>query len=158
MWHVRRPILKRRFPVHVTWRMTDAVWSLRSERSFTRLRTAFFASAQKFGYRIVHYAVLGNHVHLLVEAADERALSQGMRSLGIRIALTLNRMMNRRGRVLSDRYHARILKTPTEVKHCLAYLRDNAFKHYKRAQDGPDPFASSSPFMSPHTFLLKRLE
>jgi putative transposase len=156
VWHVTRPVLKARFPVHVTWKMTDAVWSLRSRRSFGRLRVAFYSSARKFGYRIVHYAVMGNHVHLLVEAADERALSTGMRSLGIRIALTLNRMMGRKGRVLADRYHGRILKTPTEVTRCLTYLRTNAAKHYGTA--GADAFASAEPFMRPRTWLLRQIE
>jgi hypothetical protein len=64
--------------------------------------------------------------------------------------------MERQGRVLSDRYHARILKTPTEVRHCVRYLQTNAQKHYK--QPGQDPFTSYVPFMRPHTWFLKRLE
>jgi len=155
--HVRRPRLAARFPVHVTWKMTDRVWNLRSGRAFGRLRRAFYGSAYKIGYRLVHYTVMGNHVHLLVEATDEKQLTSGMRSLGIRIALSLNRMMGRRrGRVLSDRYHARILETPREVDWCVAYLRSNAAKHYRVAL--PDPFASYRAFMPPRTWLLRRLE
>jgi putative transposase len=155
--HLRRPRLAARCPVHVTWRMSEGVWNLRSRRSFTRLTTAFYASAVRFGYRIVQYAVMGNHVHLIVEARDEGALAIGMQSLGIRIAQSLNRMMERNGRVLSDRYHARILKTPTEARHCLHYLQTNAQKHYQ-LPPGPDPFTSHTPFMRPRTWFLKRLE
>jgi putative transposase len=154
--HLRRPRLAARFPVHVTWRMSHGVWNLRSRRSFTRLRRAFYTSAVRFGYRIVHYAVMGNHMHLIVEARDEGALAIGMQSLGIRIAQSLNRLMERKGRVLSDRYHARILKTPTEVRTCVHYLQTNAQKHYK--VPGPDPFTSYRPFMRPQTWLLRRLE
>src|SRR5262245_22954017 len=154
--HLRRPKLAARFPVHVTWRMSEDVWSLRSRRSFTRLTCAFYMSAVRFGYRIVHYAVMGNHVHLIVEAHDEGVLAIGMQSLGIRIAQSLNRMMKRKGRVLSDRYHARILKTPTEVHTCVHYLQTNAHKHYQ--VPGPDPFTSYTPFMRPQTRFLKRLE
>src|SRR5262249_16648250 len=145
--HLRRPKLVARFPVHVTWRMSEDVWSLRSRRSFTRLTRAFYTSAVRFGYRIVHYAVMGNHLHLIVEARDGRALAIGLQSLGIRIAQSLNRMMKRQGRVLSDRYHSRILKTPTETRHCVHYLQTNAQKHYQ--QRGPDPFTSYEPFMRP---------
>jgi REP element-mobilizing transposase RayT len=155
--HLRRPKLAARFPVHVTWRTAEGVWSLRSHRSFTRLTRAFYTSAIRFGYRIVHYAVMGNHVHLIVEARDEGLLAIGMQSLGIRIAQSLNRMMQRKGRVLADRYHARILKTPTEVRHCVGYLQTNAQKHYQ-LPPGPDPFASDEPFMRPQTWFLKRLE
>src|SRR5262245_17456998 len=154
--HLRRAKLATRFPVHVTWRMSADVWNLRSRRSFRRLTSAFYVSAVRFGYRIVHYAVMGNHVHLIVEARDEGALAIGMQSLGIRIAQSLNRMMKRKGRVLSDRYHARILKTPTETRHCVHYLRTNALKHY--GVRCPDPFTSYEPFMRPQTWFLRRLE
>src|SRR6185437_2464125 len=69
--HLRRPILKARFPVHVTWRMRKGVWNLRSRRCFTVLARAFCAGANRFGLRLVHYSVQGNHLHLLVEARDE---------------------------------------------------------------------------------------
>jgi REP element-mobilizing transposase RayT len=155
--HLRRPVLKARFPVHVTLRVAEGVCSLRSGGMPGRLTRAFYESAHKFGYRVVHYAILGNHVHLLVEAGDERVLARGMQSLGIRVAQGANRLMGRaRGRVLADRYHARILMTPTEVRHCVCYLQTNAQKHYGRP--GPDPFTSYRPFMAPRTWLARQQE
>ena len=109
-------MLKRRFPVHVTWRMMDGVWNLRTRRCFGALSRAFWGGANRFGFRLVHYSVQGNHVHLLVEAEDEKALSRGMKGLGVRVAKGLNRVMGRQGKVLDDRYHGHILRTPTEVQ------------------------------------------
>src|SRR6185312_10223813 len=80
--HRRRPVLKSRFPVHVTWRMRDEVWNLRSRRCFTALSRAFWGGSDRFGFRLVHYSVQGNHVHLLVEARDEKSLSRGMNGFG----------------------------------------------------------------------------
>src|SRR5262249_56515976 len=112
--HRRRPVLKARFPVHVTWRMREGVWNLRSRRCFSALARAFWRGADRFGFRLVHYSVQGNHLHLLVEAKDERALSRGMNGLGVRVARGLNRALGRRGKVLQERYHGHVLKTPTE--------------------------------------------
>jgi len=42
-----------------------------------------------------------------------------MRSIGARIARAVNRVFCRRGAVLADRYHARVLRTPTEVRRAL---------------------------------------
>src|SRR3954451_13123818 len=136
--HRKRPVLKKRFPVHVTWRMKDGVWNLRSRRCFTALSRAFWGGANRFGFRLVHYSVQGNHVHLLVEATNERALSKGMNGLGTRIARRLNRVMQRRGKVLDDRYHERILRTPTEVRRARNYLLQNAHKHFGHV--GPDAY------------------
>jgi len=154
--HRRRPVLKARFPVHVTWRMRDEVWNLRSRRCFTALSRAFWGGSDRFGFRLVHYSVQGNHVHLLVEARDERALSRGMNGLGVRVARGLNRVMKRRGKVLEDRYHAHILRTPTEVRRARHYLLENARHHYSRG-GGADPYASRVAVVKAETFLMRRV-
>jgi hypothetical protein len=153
--HRRRPELKARFPVMVTWRMKEGVWGLRTRRCFTALARAFWGGGNRFGFRLIHYAVQGNHMHLLVEAQDERSLSRGMCGLGVRIAKGLNRVMQRHGKVIHERYHARILKTPAEVKNAREYLLDNARKHY--GHRFADPYASSAPLVAPETFLIRRL-
>ncbi|HWE29287.1 MAG TPA: transposase, partial [Polyangia bacterium] len=139
---------------HATWRMDRAVWNLRTPRCFGALSRAMYAGALRFGFRLVHYAVMGNHVHLLVEAPDRRALARAMKGLGVRIARALNRVMQRRGRVVGDRYHARILRTPSEVRRARTYLATNARKHYGYV--GRDPFASQAPLVAPRTWLLRQ--
>jgi REP element-mobilizing transposase RayT len=154
--HVTRGVLAERFPVHVTWRMEKQVWNLRTRRCFGVMRTAMYAGALKGGFRLVHYAVMGNHVHLIVEAPNRVRLSRGMQGLGIRIARALNRVMGRSGRVVADRYHAHILRTPSEVRRARAYLLTNARHHYGLAHGDADAFASHSAIVAPRTWLLRR--
>ena len=127
--HGKRPLLKKRFPVHVTWRMREGVWQLRTQRCFKALSRAFWQGCNRFGFRLVHYSVQGNHMHLLVEANGEKSLAKGMNGLGVRVARGLNRVMGRKGHVLEERYHGHILKTPTEVKNARAYQLGNAHEH-----------------------------
>ena len=143
-----------RFPVHVTWRMRQGVWGLRKPYCFRVLARAFWGGANRFGFRLVHYSVQGNHVHLLVEARDEKSLSRGMNGLGVRVARRLNRVMGRRGKVLEERYHGHILRTPTEVRRVRAYLVGNARKHYGHVQ--ADPYTSALAVVAPETFLMRR--
>jgi len=152
--HVTREVLAERFPVHVTWRMDKQVWNLRTRRCFGVMKRAMYAGALKGGFRLVHYAVMGNHVHLMVEAPNRVRLSRGMQGLGIRIARALNRVMGRSGRVVADRYHAHILRTPSEVRRARSYLLTNARHHYGYAH--ADAFASHSAVVAPRTWLLLR--
>ncbi len=164
--HGTRPGLAARFPVHVTLRVLPRVWNLRSRRGFRVLRAALSAGGDRFGMRICEFSIQGNHMHFLAEAADARALSRGMQGLSIRIARGLNGMMRTGGKVLADRFHARILRTPTEVKRVLAYVRDNREVHRARwgetvAGSAPDPYSSASlahgvTLPASHTFLLAR--
>jgi len=68
---------------------------------------------------VLQFSVQRDHIHLLVEAPDGRALSRGLQGLAIRIAKGVNRILGRRGRVWADRFHARALRTPREVRNAL---------------------------------------
>ncbi len=127
--HEQRPALAARHPCHVTLRVAAGVPSLRSRRFVREVERSFREACERGRFRMLHYSVQTNHLHLLVEASDARALAHGMRSLGARIARAVNRVFGRRGAVLPDRYHARILRTPTEVRRALAYVLLNARRH-----------------------------
>ena len=68
-------------------------------------------------------------MHLLAEADDRTALTRGMRGLAIRVALAINKARGGKGRVLVERYHARQLRTPLEVRRALLYVLNNQRKH-----------------------------
>ena len=92
--------------------------------------------------------VPGNHLHLIVEAQDARCLARGVHSLEIRVAKGLNHLMERRGAVFADRYHAHILRTPAEVANALRYVRGNFAVHAARrgeaASSLPDEYSSAA--------------
>ncbi|MCY2962034.1 MAG: transposase, partial [Planctomycetota bacterium] len=102
------------------------------ERTLVVLRDALSAGADRFGFRLVEYSIQTNHLHLIAEAEDERSIARGMQGLLVRVAKALNRAWERRGKVLCDRYHARILRTPRDVRTALVYVLQNARKHGAR--------------------------
>jgi REP element-mobilizing transposase RayT len=94
------------------------------------LERTFSTACERAEFRLVHYSLQGNHAHLIVEASDQHALGRGMMAIGSRLALAVNRVMGRKkGRVVADRYHARPLKTPREVRNALRYVLLNARRH-----------------------------
>ena len=129
MSHLARPSHSRHHPVHVTLRAVDGLPTLRGSASFRRIRAALAAARERFGMRLAHFSVQRDHLHLVVEATDRRALSRGVQGLTIRVARAVNRRLGRSGRVFADRYHAHALKTPREVKNALGYVLCNGRKH-----------------------------
>ena len=172
--HKERAALAARYPVHVTLRLSKGLPRLRNKRAYGVLRDAFRKGSERFGFRLCHYSVMGNHMHLIVEAKDRRALSRGMQGLVIRMARGLNRLWERSGKVFADRYHDRILRTPTEVRNALNYVLNNARRHALALKWAIDLFASAPwfdgwrgrrprleipvglerPTAAPHTWLL----
>ena len=85
--------------------------------------------AQAGGFRIVEFNVLGNHLHLIVEAANKLSLSRGIQGFSVSAARRLNSALMRKGKLFAHRYHARALKTPREVRNALAYVLLNRKHH-----------------------------
>ena len=117
-------------PCHVTVRVRKDIPSLRRKSFLKELRRSFRVSCERGAFRVVHYSVQRDHVHLLVEAAGKDALGNGMRSIAPRIARAANRAFARRGKVLLGRYHVRVLRTPREVRNALAYVLLNTRRHW----------------------------
>jgi putative transposase len=144
--HLTRAAFPARFPVHVTLRVRGDVGSLRTERRFAKIKRAFRYGRDRFGARLAEFSVQSNHIHLIVEANDRRALARGIQGLAIRVAKGVNKAIGRQGKVFADRYHARILRTLAEVKNAVHYVRRNWHKH-RGASAHPwlvDPFSSMS--------------
>ena len=134
--HVRRPALSQHHPVHVTLRVVDGLPSLRAGAIFGQVRGALAGGRARFGFRLVHFSVQSNHLHLIAEARDRLALAlaRGMQGLCIRVARAANGAIGRSGRLFADRYHARALKTPRQVRFALRYVLLNAKKHARAPQ------------------------
>jgi hypothetical protein len=110
------------------------------------LRRAFVYGCKKDLFRICQFSIQSNHIHLMCEAASNNALTRGVQGWEIRIARGLNRKLGRRGRVLADRYHVRIIKTPRQCRAALCYVLQNARRHgvhLDPAFNGMDPFSSA---------------
>jgi REP element-mobilizing transposase RayT len=143
----------------------DDVTNLRGP-AFGTVLHCFRAVAGRPGFRIVHYSVQSNHLHLIVEAEDTHALSRGVQALAIRLAKNLNQALSRTGQVFSDHYFAEQMKSPAQARHTLRYVLRNIEHHRGRKLDRPDSRSSSvyfdveavpidAPVVAPQTWLLR---
>jgi putative transposase len=145
--HRARPRHYHGHPVHVTLRA--GLGSLRSQVLYPTVRIAISRATRKDPqrFRIVHYSVQSNHVHLICEAAERRALTAGVHGLEARITRYINELLSRRGSVWSDRWHGRALKSPREVRNALVYVLANFRKHASQpVPRGVDPCSSGAWF------------
>jgi len=83
-------------PVHVTWSIERGLPSLRTKEIAVAAARAFKAAQARFGMRVTHWVVEGNHIHMIVEKISAPA----MKGLGVRMAKAINRLVGRRGRVI----------------------------------------------------------
>ena len=139
MGHDRRAPHNARHPVLLTLRAASGVPSLRTIALFAAVRNAI-ARTGNAAFRVLHFSVQQDHVHAIVEADSHEARKSGVLGLVTRIALAVKRVAGVR-EVWGDRYHARALTTPREVRNAIVYVLLNFRKHL-RAPAGIDPRSS----------------
>ena len=157
--HTARPWHDANHPVHVTLRVKRGIPSLRGYKlagvigaGLRRAATSPWTRQveRRRTFRVVHFSIQPNHLHLIVEATSKQALARGLQGLASGLARRVNRKLGRKGSLFSDRYHAHALATPTEVRHAIVYVVKNYEKHPvaipdrgTEPQDGIDPLSSA---------------
>ncbi len=145
MPHDKRPAFAARIPQHITLRTVDDAPNLARDYLMKPIRKAIRES-HKGSFRIIEFNVLGNHLHLIVEAGGADALGRGMQGFEVRLVRRLNRILKRRGPLFRTRYHNRSLSSPRDVRNTLRYVLCNrkhhaAERHFDKVWI--DPFSSA---------------
>ena len=126
----------------MTIRVRPEIPSLRGEDLFPAV-TAALKAASKPGFRLTQFSVQSDHLHLLAEGTDKTTLALGLRGLVIRVARAVNRALDRDGSVWANRYHARALTTPREVRQGLVHVLMNFRERVRHQPWGLDPCSSA---------------
>ncbi len=129
--HRPRERVGRRTPAHVNFKLNARI---RNKACLKILKRAIL-NARRQGLGVVHYSLQSNHVHLIVEAGDNKTLTRGMRSMTVTFAKGL-----KRGRVQLERYHLHVLRGPQETRNAVHYVVNNHERH--AGTPGRDPFSS----------------
>ncbi len=144
--HRRRKGFARSHPLHVTTKCLSGLPSLRARRTAAELMEKIAEGSERKGFRLVHYSLQRDHIHMIVEADDRASLASGMKGLLVRLARTLNRLWDRTGAVFK-RFHDQVLASPRQVRNALRYVLLNARKHRERIPTNrPDPLSSGAAF------------
>lgn len=123
--HVPRPQWRGRRALLIVAPLSPGVPDL-AKGKFGKIIQAMFAAGYELeGFRVLAYGVERKQLRYVVEAVDAKHLSTGMKSLGSRIALTINPLRPTRGRVFASRYQMTLLE-PAAVKKAVADVAKHA--------------------------------
>jgi len=127
--HRRRAPLASRHPCHVTLKVDKDLPSLRTAELVAELERSWGEVREGGRFRLVHYSIQCDHVHMIIESGSARDLACGLKSIAARFARGVKRVFHRAGRVLADRCHVHVLRTPREVRNAIAYVLLNSRRH-----------------------------
>jgi REP element-mobilizing transposase RayT len=150
--HRRRAPLAPRHPRHVTLKVQKDVPPLRTAKLVTELERTWREACQRGRFRLVHYSIQSDHVHMIVEAGNAWDLACGLKAVAARFARAVNRVFRRAGPVLADRCHVHVLRTPREVRNAISYVLLNARRHFAKRTGRPPTITRIDPASSGRWF------
>ncbi len=106
----------------VSMRLKGNLPALRRQPANALLLLACAEGFKAGTFRVKHFVLRDDRLHLLVEADGRRAMTRGLQGLFIRMARALNKLWARHGKVFADRYEDRLLETPREERSVLRAL------------------------------------
>jgi REP element-mobilizing transposase RayT len=86
----------------------------------------FFISKDKSLYDLVAFAIMPNHVHILFK--QQGSLSKTMQILKGSSSITINRLLNRKGKFWEVNYHDRAIRDENHFFTVYNYIENNPIK------------------------------
>jgi putative transposase len=127
--HVARPIHQARHPSHISVRVGSEVGRLRRRKLWSVFRSVALRAGDGDYFRVVHLSIQSNHLHFLVEGENAAAISRGMQRFLSMAAKRINKLLGRRGKVFTHRYHRVDITSPRQMRGALAYVLNNWRRH-----------------------------
>ena len=107
-------------PIHVVQRGNDRKPCFFQERDYLAYLDALSRASERYKVIVHAYALMTNHVHILVTPLISGGISRLMQSVGARYVKHVNETMHRTGTLWEGRYRACLVETD---RHLLAACR-----------------------------------
>ena len=111
--------------LHVTQRGNNKCPTFLADSDFETFLWFLHFAMRKYRFDVHSYALMSNHVHIMVTPSSPTALARGMQSLGRRYVRYFNDRYNRTGTLWEGRYRAALITDERYWLTCLRYVEMN---------------------------------
>ena len=90
--------------------------------------TVLSSAKKKYSFKILHYSVMSNHIHLLIEPGTGTSLSKLMQWILSVFAIRFNKINGFKGHVWYDRFKSVIVRNFIQFINTFNYITNNPVK------------------------------
>ncbi len=98
---------------------------------------------QKYRVKIIDFAIMENHAHMLIFAESVEYLGHFMRTVNSQLARFINKILERDSQAIRERYKSPLITSGVYLKRVMQYIWLNRFK-VNRQRPETDPYCSAS--------------
>jgi REP element-mobilizing transposase RayT len=78
-------------------------------------------------FKLYDYSLLPNHIHLIIQCAEEFPINEVMFNINGRFSKIYNYVHKRKGHLWLDRYYSVLIRTDVQLLCCMRYVGRNAY-------------------------------
>lgn len=83
---------------------------------------------EKYEFKIYHWVLMNNHVHLLLETMEDCSLSKIMQGINLAYTLWFNKEHGRVGHLWQDRFKSTVIEKDSYLLECGRYIERNPLR------------------------------
>ncbi|NOZ19626.1 MAG: transposase [Planctomycetes bacterium] len=107
---------------HVTTRGNNRETVFLEDADFEHYRALLRRYRNKFHFRLFSYALMSNHVHLLIETSEDGSISKIMHAINTAYAMYFNSKYDHVGHVWQGRFHSAVVDSDHYLMEVMRYM------------------------------------
>ena len=150
------------YPLHIVQRGHNRAACFLEPSGFELYLGLLTELRQRFHCRIHGFALMTNHLHLLLTPDEPGAASELMRRVNLRFVQAMNRRYGRSGSGFEGRFWSSVVETSGYFLSCQRYIELNPVRaglvtrpeQYRWSSYAAHAYGEPSPFLDPHAEYL----
>jgi putative transposase len=115
-------------PYHIICRGNNREPIFEEKEDFDKYLEIFRRYKDQYGFRLYHWVLMRNHVHLLVETKENSSLSKVMQGINLAYTIWFNRKKGKVGHLWQDRYRSAVVERDNYLLECGRYIERNPLR------------------------------
>lgn len=145
-------------PLHIVQRGHNRQPCFFADADYVAYLECLGDAARRTGCQLHAYALMTNHVHLLLTPADAQAVPRLMVSLGRRYVPYVNAAYQRSGTLWEGRYKSSLIQSESYLLACMRYIELNPVRagicpdpaQYRWSSYRANALGETNPLLTPH--------
>lgn len=113
---------------HVTIRGNNRQDVLREDCDKQRFLDSLEKFKSRFGFKLYAFVLMDNHVHLIIEAANQISISKIMQAVTLSYSVKFRKKYSYTGYVWQGRFKSNVIDGDRYIAKCIEYIHNNPVK------------------------------
>jgi putative transposase len=115
-------------PYHIISRGNNREPVFQEKEDFEKYMEICRRYKDQYEFKLYHWVLMNNHVHLLIETKESSSLSKVMQGINLAYTIWFNRKKGKVGHLWQDRYRSAVVEKDNYLLECGRYIERNPLR------------------------------